>query len=200
MTPAEASDPAAHPLPDGHPGRAARWRWLALLAALTVGLVVAVVGYGPGDSPVNRSSGGRMAPAFAVPDLRDESRTIELEQLRGHPVVLNFWASWCVPCRKELPAFQAVYGQMGDKVTFLGMNHQDSRDDAVALLRKTGVQYQSGFDPQGRIAQAFGLYGMPTTVFISADGRVLATRTGEMSERDLTEAISDVFAVPFPVD
>ena len=139
-----------------------------------------------------------MAPAFAVPDLRDETRTIELEQLRGHPVVLNFWASWCVPCRKELPAFQAVYGRMGDQVTFLGMNHQDSRDDAVALLRKTGVQYQSGFDPKGRVARAYALYGMPTTVFISAGGRILATRTGEMSESQLADEIRDLFAVVVP--
>ncbi|HUR17618.1 MAG TPA: TlpA disulfide reductase family protein [Acidimicrobiales bacterium] len=186
------------PSPPGRPAPRPRWRWPALLAALTVGLVVAVVGYGPGDSPVNRSSGGRMAPAFAVPDLRDESRTIELEQLRGHPVVLNFWASWCVPCRKELPAFQAVYSRMGDQLTFLGMNHQDSRDDAVALLRKTGVQYQSGFDPRGRIAQAYALYGMPTTVFISAGGRILATRTGEMSESQLADQIRDLFAVVVP--
>lgn len=139
-----------------------------------------------------------MAPAFAVPDLRDETRTIELEQLRGHPVVLNFWASWCVPCRKELPAFQALYGRMGDQVTFLGMNHQDSRDDAVALLQKSGVQYRSGFDPQGRVARAYALYGMPTTVFISSEGRILATRTGEMSESQLADDIRDLFAVVVP--
>jgi len=172
-----------------------------VLATLAVALVLAVVvtmRYRPGDSNVTRTPGDRVAPSFTVADLRDEDSTITLDQLRGHPVVLNFWASWCVPCRKEMPAFQSVYRRMGDKVAFLGMNHQDSRGDALELLRKTGVQYPSGFDPRGRVAQAYEVYGMPTTVFVSAEGRILASRTGEMTATQLTEAIRDLFAVRVP--
>ncbi len=178
-----------------------RWRRPAVLIALAVGLVVVSVvaaGYRPGAPPVVRSAGGRTAPAFAVSDLRDESRTISLEQLSGHPIVLNFWASWCVPCRKELSAFEAVHRRAGSRVTLLGMNNQDTRRDALGLLRQAKVSYPSGFDPSGRVGEAYLLRGMPTTVFISTEGTILATRTGQMSESELADAILDLFAVPLP--
>ena len=165
------------------------------VAVALILVVVVAVRYRAADSPVRRADGDRAAPSFAVEDLRDESSTITLAGLRGRPVVLNFWASWCVPCRKELPAFQAVYRRMGGEVAFLGINHQDGRVDALKLLRDMGVRYPSGFDPGGEVAQAYGLYGMPTTVFVSAEGRIVATRTGEMSASQLTEAIRDLFSV-----
>jgi cytochrome c biogenesis protein CcmG/thiol:disulfide interchange protein DsbE len=157
--------------------------------------VVVTVRYRPDAPSVRRISDERAAPTFAIPDLRDEASTVDLRAFRGRPVVLNFWASWCVPCRNEMPAFEAMRRRIGDRVAFVGVNHQDSRDDALELLGETGVGYPSGFDPQGRVAQAYALYGMPTTVFISADGRILASRTGEMSESQLHLAIRDLFAV-----
>lgn len=129
-----------------------------MLAAAAVALVVVAVvavRFRPGGSPVVRTAGGRTAPSFAVPDLRDKTSTIRLERLSGHPVVLNFWASWCVPCCKELPGFEAVHRRVGDRVTFLGMNNQDSRGDALRLLRQTKVSYPSGSDPSGRVAKAY---------------------------------------------
>jgi len=175
------------------------WRGPVALGALALIVVVAVVvavQYQPDNSPVRRSTDAPAAPHFSVPDLRDQAATVELRKLRGRPVVLNFWASWCVPCRKEMPAFEAVHGKVGDKVAFVGMNNQDTRGDALALLSETGVSYPSGFDPKGRVAEAYGLRGMPTTVFISADGRILASHAGEMSELQLAAAIRDLFAVP----
>lgn len=166
----------------------------AVAIVITVAVIVTVQ-YQPVGSSVRRSSAARTAPTFEVADLRDEAATIDLRDLRGRPVVLNFWASWCVPCRKEMPAFQAVHRRTGDDVAFLGINHQDSRDDALDLLRSAGVSYPSGFDPKGSVARAYGLYGMPTTVFISTDGRILATRTGELTESQLSTAITELFEV-----
>ena len=175
-----------------------RWRRPVVLATLSVVVVLSVVAalrYRPGDSVVVRSDAERTAPAFAVPDLRDETNNITIEEFRGRPVVLNFWASWCVPCRKEMPAFEAVHDRWGNRVAFLGMNNQDSRGDALGLLRETNVSYPSGYDPAGRVAKAYSLRGMPTTVFISAEGKILATRTGQMSERQLAETVRDFFGV-----
>jgi thiol:disulfide interchange protein len=91
-----------------------------------------------------------------------------------------------------MPAFEAVHQQVGERVALVGINHQDSRDDALALLAETGASYPSGFDPQGDVARAYRLFGMPTTIFITADGRIAGQHTGELSRADLEEAIRDL--------
>jgi len=137
----------------------------------------------------------RQAPEFSMPSLRDETETIALADFRGEPLVLNFWASWCVPCRKELPALQKVSEATKGRVAFLGVNHQDGRRGAMRLLDETGVTYPSVFDPGGRIAGRYRLFGMPTTFFISADGRILGEHTGELTEDDLAERLDRFFDI-----
>jgi cytochrome c biogenesis protein CcmG/thiol:disulfide interchange protein DsbE len=131
----------------------------------------------------------RPAPAISLPDVHDPSGRVELESLRGKPVVVNFWASWCVPCRKELPDFEAAHQRFGDRVAFLGVNHQDGRTPARDLLRQTGVTYPSGSDPDGKVAADYGLRGMPSTVFISSRGQIVASRTGQLSRSELDDMI-----------
>lgn len=75
------------------------------------------------------------------------------------------------------------------------MSHQDDRQDGLDLLARAEIGFPSGFDPKGEVARAYGLYGMPTTIFISADGRIVATRTGEMTEDQLVRAVQDLFKV-----
>ena len=120
---------------------------------------------------------------------------MSLRALRGKPVVVNFWASWCVPCRKEMPAFAAVHASLGDKVAFVGVNNKDFRDSAIKFMEQTGVRYPSGFDPQGGVAARYGVVGMPVTVFISEDGTVLETRTGELIGDELEQTINRLFGV-----
>ena len=163
---------------------------LAVLFAVG-GLVVALRPVGGAD--VARGN-GRVAPTFRVPDVRDPSGTVSLADFRGRPVVLNFWASWCVPCRREMPDFQSVHRLLGDRVAFVGMNHQDGRRPARELLSETKVTYPSGYDPDGDVARAYRLLGMPTTIFISADGRIVGTRTGELRRSELEESIRTLFA------
>ena len=171
--------------------------FLAVSVATVAVLAGAVMAGGlrPREVPVRHSAKARVAPAFAVPDIRDPSATIEMSSYRGTPVILNFWASWCVPCRTELPAFRSAQRRLGDDVQFLGMSHQDSREDGLDLLARAQIGFPSGFDPKGDVARAYGLYGMPTTIFISADGRIVATRTGEMTEDQLVRAVQDVFKI-----
>lgn len=164
-----------------------------ILAALAVGATVLTVRGSSDASPTAlRPSDGGPAPSFRLPDLRDPAGDIALADFAGRPVVLNFWASWCGPCRREIPAFERLHQQLGDRVAVVGINHQDGRGDALALLDETGVTYPSAHDPAGEVAQAYGLYGMPTTVFISATGERLATRTGEMHADELERTVHDL--------
>lgn len=142
--------------------------------------------------------GGGPAPAFELENVRPGRALVSLATAQGKPVVLNFWASWCVPCRREMPSFQAVHEATKERVSFLGVNHQDQRGPALELLAETGVRYPSGYDPQGKVAFAYGLYGMPTTIFISADGQVLERRTGELSRAELEATITRLFGGSVP--
>lgn len=143
--------------------------------------------------PALTVTGGGKAKAFELDNLRQGGPTVSLAQYRGRPVVVNFFASWCVPCRREMPGFQAAYEKVGDRVAFVGVNHQDNRPGALELLADTGVRYPSGFDPDGRVAASYGLFGMPTTLFISDQGALLERRTGEISEKELLAIIGRLF-------
>ena len=167
-------------------------RWGAAgtaVAALAVTVLLARDRPGPPVAP----GGGQQAPSFRLPDLADPSRTISLEDFRGRPLVLNFWASWCAPCRKELPDFQKVHEKVGDRVAFLGIDHQDVRDDALELLRRVRVDYPSAYDPEGKTAVSLGVLGMPSTLFIAPDGRVVGRQTGPMEAERLAETIDRLF-------
>ena len=163
------------------------------LSALAIGATVITVHSSTDASPTAlRRGDGKLAPTFRRPDLRNPEHMIDLADFAGRPVVLNFWASWCVPCRRELPAFQTLHNQLGDRVAFVGIDHQDSRSDALALLAETGVDFAIAHDPAGQVARSYGLYGMPTTVFISRHGQRLATRTGEIRPDELERTIREL--------
>src|SRR3546814_15942599 len=140
-------------------------------------------------------AGEREAPSFALPGLVDEGDVVRLSCHRGSPVLLIFWASCGAPCGRELPALAQVSAELYGRVSFIGIDHQDRLEEALALLRQTGVRYPTAFDPTGGTAQDYGLRGMPTTVFIDADGRVLATSLGELTESELRTSILELFDV-----
>ena len=167
---------------------------VSVLAVIAGAVVLRPSSTGDADKLVTADQ-GRPAPTFDVPDLHDERARITLAQFRGKPVVLNFWASWCAPCKNEMPFFQAVHDQLGDRVAFVGMNHQDGKSRAFDLLAETGVRYPSGYDPEGKVAAAYGAFGMPITVFISPEGRQLAVRHGEMTREELVTTIERLFGV-----
>lgn len=180
----------------GVPRRRGR-RWAAIVVGTVAVAAIAVA--------VNqaRSGGGdalfsfeqRPAPAFSLPDLSDPTATISLD---GYdvPVVLNIWASWCVPCRREMPALQAANTRYGNRVQFIGINHQDTRTDALAFLAKTGVTYPSAFDPDGATARTYGAFGLPTTYFITAGGDIIATKTGELTPAQLDQQLERLTRSP----
>lgn len=176
-------------------GRRLRRRLILLLGGLAaVGLVVAAaLGARTSLRAPTAVAGDGKAVSFTLDNLRPGGPPVSLADYRGRPLVLNFFASWCVPCRREMPGFEVVHDRIGDRVAFLGVNHQDQRGAALDLIEETGVSYLSGFDPRGTVAAAYGLYGMPTTIFISPAGEVLERRTGEVSEGDLEATIDRLF-------
>lgn len=103
----------------------------------------------------------------------------QLEALRGHPIVVNKWASWCGPCRFEFPFFQQLAKKQGKKIAFLGVNSRDSREGAQKFLDKFPVPYPSFYDRKGEIARAFrGDRAFPTTAFYSSAGELVFTKQG----------------------
>ena len=187
------------PAPSGSSARAPR-RWIALvaLALVVIGGVVLVSssgGGGAGGDGRPGSTPGSVAPSFEVMDLRDRTRLVRLEDARGKPVVLNFFAAWCTPCRKEMPSLQAAAKRLEGKVTFIGIDHKDSRSEALDLLAETGVDYATGFDQQGEVLREYGLPdALPITLFLDEEGTVVERRLGELSETKLDEALDRLLA------
>ena len=181
---------------DPPPARSRRGRLIAGLAVAAALVLLGLLLTGRVSAPSKASGGQGNAKDFNLENVRADQPRVELAAYRGRPVVLNFFASWCVPCRSEMPGFEAVHQQVGDRIAFIGIDHNDVRPDAIDLLNSTGVTYPSGFNPKGDLAVDYGLVGMPTTVFISADGRVLDQHTGALSQHDLSADIDRLFPGP----
>ena len=114
-----------------------------------------------------------------------------LKELRGHPVVVNKWASWCGPCRAEFPIFQRLSARLGKEVGFLGLNSLDNRQAAEAFLDRYPVPFPSYFDPRHTVAQANGMGGgFPTTSFYDATGRRRFVHQGQY--RSQADLLADV--------
>lgn len=115
-----------------------------------------------------------------------------LEQLRGTPVVINVWASWCGPCRHEFPFFQSQAIKLGDRIAFLGVDTEDGEDAAKTFLSELPLPYPSYFDPDGEVADELDAGpGLPNTIFIGADGEVAYHQRGAYAtEEELAEQIA----------
>ena len=122
----------------------------------------------------------------------EEARLEDL--LDGQPLVLNFFAQWCQPCRQEMPDFEEVHQQLGDRVTVVGVALPPA-SGAEKLARETGVTYPTYVDPHSEVLTLFGGTQMPTTVFITPEGEVAATVMERMSKADILERIEDDLGV-----
>lgn len=173
-----------------------RKRRLSLLGWLAVGVALAALGW-LALRPADRSDPVPAPPASEAPrSVRPALAALEaqanqlldggtvafkrrLADLRGAPVVVNQWASWCGPCRFEFPFFQHLAKRYQGRVAFLGVDSQDVREDARRFLEEFPVPFPHYFDPDGRIARVFGgLRAFPTTGFYDATGKLTRTHLG----------------------
>lgn len=120
---------------------------------------------------------------------------IDPAELRGVPVVLNFWASWCIPCREEAPLLQAAWERHGERgVLMLGLNMQDVQDDARDFISEFGQTFPHVRDPDNGTARDWGVTGLPETFFLRRDGRVVAHVIGAISPAQLDQGIAAAVA------
>jgi thiol-disulfide isomerase/thioredoxin len=188
-------------------------RLLALAALLAVAALVAVglgrAGDGDGDDadataprPLSRAEVTeplrRAPPELARLHRRmgelvpggARALDVELRRLRGRPVVVNLWASWCGPCRVELPFFQAQVARRGRSVAFLGVNVEDSREGARSLLDRFPLPYPSILDRRGAVVRRLRVAGLPSTAFYDRRGRLTIVHQGQYrTEGDLADDI-----------
>jgi cytochrome c biogenesis protein CcmG/thiol:disulfide interchange protein DsbE len=163
-----------------------------VLVALVVLLAVGVRGSLGGSTFASDISAGRRpaAPDFALPTL-DGGETLELASLRGRPVVVNFWASWCPPCQDEAPLLQQIAAEEGPGgVEFVGVSYNDTSDDARAFARRYGLGYRLVRDADDRVSRAWGVSGPPETFVLDGEGRAVAHFYGAI---DATPAVTDAF-------
>lgn len=130
----------------------------------------------------------RPAPAFALPPLREGGPGLSRDDLGGRVVLVNFFASWCVPCRAEHPLLTRLAAEKG--ITVLGINYKDKPEDARAWLDRLGDPYAAiGIDPDGRAAIEWGIYGVPETFVVDPEGRVRLRHAGPLMPKDVETTI-----------
>jgi thiol-disulfide isomerase/thioredoxin len=131
---------------------------------------------------------GELAPNFSASNF--DGDRFQLSDYRGKIVFLNFWASWCGPCRAEMPAMQDLFNEYGDEdLVILAINNQESYDPAFDFIQELGVSYtEFGLDPTGEIVDAYRAFiTMPTSYFIDADGVVSAVHLGQITYEEMVE-------------
>jgi peroxiredoxin len=132
-----------------------------------------------------------LAPSFTLQRL-DEDGKLSLDSLRGKVVVLNFWASWCNPCKKEMPRFEAAWQRYRDQgVAFVGVATTDFSGDSKRFLERYGVTFPNVRDGSGRLLVRYGGLPIPWTYFIGPDGRVASFIHGEVNEEELERGIEE---------
>jgi len=151
-------------------------------------LAVLVANLGRDPHTVRSPLVGRPAPPFALQPVGGGS-PVTLESLRGKPVVINFWATWCVPCFEEHPALTAAARGLPD-VQFFGVVYEDEEVKTQAFLKERGSAYPSLMDPDGRTAIAYGVFGVPETFFIDAEGRIVEKYVGPLQRSTIAELVA----------
>jgi len=169
---------------------------VAGVVVLVLGGVVAAVLLTSGGGSSGTAAEPKVAPAIDLPNLDESKGNIKLADFKGKPVLVNFWATWCTPCVEEMPMLEAAYKRSGSgsKVAFLGVDRQDFRPDAQNFVRRTGVTYPSAYDRDGALDSAYRLRGMPTSVFIDKDGRIVNQVTGPLTKAQLDEQLKQLEA------
>jgi cytochrome c biogenesis protein CcmG/thiol:disulfide interchange protein DsbE len=140
--------------------------------------------------------GGRPQPGEPAPDftltLLDGSQT-SLSDLRGQTTILNFWSSWCEPCRQEAPALQTIWETYRDKgIVLLGVSYKDAPDVSRAFVQELGLTYPNGADPRGRISRAYGITAVPETFIIDSQGQIAWYYIGQITAAELTQRLAQM--------
>jgi cytochrome c biogenesis protein CcmG/thiol:disulfide interchange protein DsbE len=166
-----------------------KWGVTIGFVALCLGLLgVLYAGFGRDPREVPFMLKGQAAPVFTLREM-GSGKPVRLEELKGRPVVINFWASWCGPCKMEHPVLEWGQREFGDQVQFLGVVFEDTEDNAKAFLRQYGASFPQLIDPHSTVAVDYGVAGVPETYFIDAQGIIQGKHVGPIDPQTLTERI-----------
>jgi len=166
-------------------------RHLVLAATLPILLLTLLGAALLGRVPAGSTTVGAAAPDFSLADL--DGNPVHLADLRGRPVVLNFWASWCGPCVEEFPLLrEAAARHADDGLAVIGIVYQDRSEAARDFMVRHGATWPAAMDPGERVASAYGILGPPETFFIGRDGTIVARQFGQFSAASLDEKLAAI--------
>ncbi len=176
--------------------RPRKWLILGGVCLVNVALLVVLVSQLLTPAPTTSSDPlvGHPAPGFALTLLAPQGSqsTLALADLKGKPVVLNFWATWCAPCKEELPLLEQTWTQLqaqGKEVVFLGIDFQEAASDATAFLQQYHITYPILLDSDGAVTLKFGFTALPQTIFINRAGVVAKRIPGELTSQTLSNSL-----------
>ncbi|MEZ4372964.1 MAG: TlpA disulfide reductase family protein [Polyangiaceae bacterium] len=162
---------------------------LVLVGALVFGLVL-LPRFDPSKSPLVSQA----APDFALEVIHegDEGSRIRLSNLKGKPVLLDFWASWCGPCRMQAPIVDQIAREYGEQLHVVGVDTGDALEPAQVFAKQAKLSYPCVFDPDGAAAKSYGVSTLPTLVLIDKEGSVRLVRSSVMQRDALKEAVDQL--------
>lgn len=168
------------------PVRATTSRWVVALALLAVAACSQRAADEIPPGPTERAE----FPDFSLENLRNRDERLTLAEVAGgRPAVVNFFASWCAPCKRELPLLVAAFEEHGDDVAFLGVDTEDSASEGLEMLDRYGIEYPAVYDPDARIRNALGRSGLPVTVFVTSEGAIAKIVAREVNANELDDEI-----------
>lgn len=143
-----------------------------------------------GSSSIRLPTLNAPAPNFELKDISDEIHS--LDEYRGKPVLLNFWATWCAPCRIEMPVFQNSFEDHEGDLSVITINNSESKEDVQAFVDELGLTFDFLLDPEAEIQQLYQISGYPTTFIIDSDGVIRVRHIGLITDDQLDRYLSDI--------
>jgi cytochrome c biogenesis protein CcmG, thiol:disulfide interchange protein DsbE len=173
---------------------------ICVASLLNVGLIVFILTqlFTPASQTVKDPLVGHAAPNFSLVILNSsnpEKSQLSLSNFRGRPIVINFWASWCQPCKEELPLLENSWKQLQTQkkdIVFLGVDFQESSNDATSFLRQQDITYLAGIDTNGSIANKYGVTSLPQTIFIDRNGKITGRAPQELTAQELSHNLQSI--------